>query len=136
MIPAAYVKLDALPLTPNGKLDRKALPAPDGDAYAGRGYEPPQGETEEKLAQIWSELLKIDQFGRNDNFFELGGHSLIAITLIEQISRYLNAPITLSDVFSGARLLQLAEIVMKAQLAQFDLDELLALRERVDTVSE
>ena len=87
MVPAAYVWLESLPLTPNGKLDRKALPAPDGDAYATHGYEPPQGEIEEKLAIVWAEVLRLDKVGRHDNFFELGGHSLLAITLIERMRR-------------------------------------------------
>ncbi|MBV6325726.1 AMP-binding protein, partial [Duganella sp. HSC-15S17] len=87
MLPGAYVVLDAFPLTPNGKLDRKALPAPDGDAYAARGYEAPQGQVEETLAAIWADLLKLEQVGRHDNFFELGGHSLLAVALIERMRR-------------------------------------------------
>ncbi|MGO4781611.1 hypothetical protein AB4084_39605, partial [Lysobacter sp. 2RAB21] len=36
MVPVAYVALERLPLTPNGKLDRRALPAAEGEAYAQR----------------------------------------------------------------------------------------------------
>ena len=75
MVPVAYIRLASLPLTANGKLDRKALPMPEGDAYASRGYEEPEGEIETKLASIWGEVLKLDRVGRHDNFFELGGHS-------------------------------------------------------------
>ncbi|HEX2090895.1 MAG TPA: amino acid adenylation domain-containing protein, partial [Longimicrobiaceae bacterium] len=85
MVPAAYVPLEALPLTPSGKLDRRALPAPGGEAYARRGYEAPLGEVEEALAQIWAELLGVERVGRHDHFFELGGHSLLGITLIERM---------------------------------------------------
>ncbi|TFF01577.1 amino acid adenylation domain-containing protein, partial [Pseudomonas sp. BCA14] len=87
MVPAAYVWLDNLPLTNNGKVDRKALPAPDQDALLSRGYEAPQGEVETVLAQIWADVLKVEQVGRHDNFFELGGHSLMAVNLIERMRR-------------------------------------------------
>ncbi|HEY8003625.1 MAG TPA: amino acid adenylation domain-containing protein, partial [Phenylobacterium sp.] len=87
MVPAAYVQLEVLPLSPNGKLDRKALPAPDADAFGARAYEAPMGEVEEALAAIWAELLKVDRVGRHDNFFNLGGHSLLTVTLVERMRR-------------------------------------------------
>ncbi|HEV2149306.1 MAG TPA: phosphopantetheine-binding protein, partial [Longimicrobiaceae bacterium] len=87
MVPAAYVRLEEMPLTPNGKLDQRALPAPEGEAYARRGYEGPQGEVEQALAEIWAEVLRLEHVGRWDHFFELGGHSLLAITLIERMRR-------------------------------------------------
>ncbi|MEO3715970.1 condensation domain-containing protein, partial [Roseateles flavus] len=87
MVPAAYVQLASLPLNPNGKLDRKALPAPDEQAWSRRAYEAPQGEVEATLAAIWAELLQLERVGRHDNFFELGGHSLMAVSLIERMRR-------------------------------------------------
>jgi hypothetical protein len=87
MLPAAFVVLEAFPLTPNGKLDRKALPAPEADAYATVAYAPPEGQLEEALAELWSELLGIERVGRHDDFFALGGHSLLAIRLISEIDQ-------------------------------------------------
>jgi len=87
MVPAVYVYLQAWPLTLNGKLDRKALPAPDGDAYAKQDYEEPQGKMESVLAAIWADVLNVEQVGRHDNFFELGGGSLLAVSLLERMRK-------------------------------------------------
>ncbi|MFL5381523.1 MAG: amino acid adenylation domain-containing protein, partial [Longimicrobiaceae bacterium] len=67
MVPSAFVFMEALPLTANGKLDRKALPAPEGDAYARGSYEAPLGEVEEALAGIWAEVLGLERVGRWDH---------------------------------------------------------------------
>jgi acyl-CoA synthetase (AMP-forming)/AMP-acid ligase II len=77
MVPAAYVRAGALPLTPNGKLDRKALPAREGDAYVARAYEG-AGAPRRGAGGDLAELLQVERVGRRDHFFELGGHSLLA----------------------------------------------------------
>ena len=87
MVPAAYVRMESLPLTSNGKVDRKALPAPEADAYGLRHYEAPEGEIEETLAKVWAEVLKLEKVGRHDDFFQLGGHSLLVIKIIERLRR-------------------------------------------------
>ena len=88
MVPAAFVRLDALPLTPNGKLDRKALPAPEGDACArARPTRRRRARSRTPLAGHLGELLGVERVGRHDNFFELGGHSLLAVRLMERLRR-------------------------------------------------
>ena len=114
MVPAAYLRMDALPLTPNGKVDRAALPVPEGHAYARRGYEAPVGETEQGLAEIWSEVLGAEQVGRWDDFFELGGHSLLAIQLISRVSERFGAQLSATAVFHHTHLADLAWAVEEA----------------------
>src|SRR6185437_3188010 len=107
MVPAAYVRMERLPLTPNGKLDRKALPAPEQEAYAVRGYEAPAGEIETKLAEVWAEVLHLEKVGRHDNFFDMGGHSLLAVTLIERMRRN-GFKVDVRSLFSTPTLAELA----------------------------
>jgi len=85
MVPSAFVTMASFPLTANGKLDRRALPAPQADAYASREYEAPRGEIEEALGRLWADVLGVERVGRHDHFFELGGHSLLAMKLIERM---------------------------------------------------
>nr|WP_080410263.1 non-ribosomal peptide synthetase [Burkholderia ubonensis] len=115
MVPAAYVRLETLPLTPNGKLDRKALPAPDTDAYVTAEYEAPRGRAETIIAEIWADLLKVKRVGRRDQFFQMGGNSLLAVTLMERMrARGLRADVR--AVFTNPTLALLAAGANQGQL--------------------
>jgi hypothetical protein len=131
MVPAAYVRLDALPLTPNGKLDRKALPAPEGDAYASREYEAPVGKIEVALAEIWAELLRVERVGRWDDFFGLGGHSLLAIRVVSRVRKAMGVELPLGAVFQQPVLATLAERILDLRLARFDPETLARLTQLV-----
>ena len=97
-----------MPLTANGKLDRRALPAPEGDAYATRGVRSAAAErSRPELAAIWAEVLKVERVGRHDNFFELGGHSLLAVTLIERMRR-MGVQVDVRTLFATPTLAELA----------------------------
>ncbi|RBL67102.1 hypothetical protein C3E98_033850, partial [Pseudomonas sp. MWU13-2625] len=41
----------------------------------------PLEELEQRLAENWQDVLKVERVGVNDNFFELGGESIISIQL-------------------------------------------------------
>ena len=135
MLPSAFVVLDAFPLTPNGKLDRKALPAPEGDAVAVE-YEPPQGHTEEALAEIWQELLHLPRVGRHDNFSAIGGHSLLAITLSVRILEKFKVRLTLEALFGAASLMSMSELIVNAQENLFSEKEVEEMEAELASMSD
>jgi len=87
MVPAVFELIDHIPLTPNGKVNRKALENRKVNIVSSVEYIAPRNETEQQIADIWQELLHLDQIGVNDNFFELGGHSLLATRVISKLNK-------------------------------------------------
>ncbi|WP_164021762.1 non-ribosomal peptide synthetase, partial [Pyxidicoccus trucidator] len=107
MVPSAFMAMETFPLTPNGKVDRKALPVPDASLLA-RAYVAPRTPTEEQLAALWAEVLRVERVGLNDHFFELGGHSLLATQLVARIRSAFNVELPLRALFEASTLEGLA----------------------------
>ncbi|MFP5285666.1 MAG: phosphopantetheine-binding protein [Thermoanaerobaculia bacterium] len=83
MIPASFVPLPEMPLTSNGKIDREAFPAPGtGRPDFAQSYVAPETETEEVLAAIFGQILRLDQVGVLDNYFALGGNSIRSLQIV------------------------------------------------------
>ncbi|MGQ0719757.1 MAG: amino acid adenylation domain-containing protein, partial [Pseudonocardiales bacterium] len=119
MIPAVFVTLDALPLNASGKLDRRALPAPDQLTEPESEYIAPRTPTEHTLAQIWAEVLGVEQVGVTDNFFELGGDSILSIQLVSRV-RKAGFGLTSKDIFFHQTVAELALVVTVADGDQDD----------------
>ncbi|MEI6708852.1 MAG: amino acid adenylation domain-containing protein [Methylococcales bacterium] len=113
MIPSAFVFLDALPLTPNGKLNRKALPSPDDYQQVSEdNFVAPRNPVEKSLAELWCNILKVDQVGIHNNFFELGGHSLLAVKLIVDVNKLFNTELPLGAFYQSPTIEELAKIIV------------------------
>ncbi|MBD8499270.1 non-ribosomal peptide synthase/polyketide synthase [Paenibacillus arenosi] len=119
MIPSYFVELERLPLTPNGKIDRKALPAPEGEASAGREYVAPRTKLEAKLVAIWQDVLGPVTIGVTDNFFDLGGHSLRATTLVSKVHKELSVDLPLRDVFRHSTVEAMAEAISQLERQEY-----------------
>jgi len=95
MRPTHVVVLAALPRTPNGKVDRAALPEP---VVAPVAFLAPTTDVERQVAEVWRDLLGVQDIGLDQNFFELGGHSLLLIKARERL-RFLDDTLAMVDLF-------------------------------------
>ncbi|MFD3522129.1 amino acid adenylation domain-containing protein [Streptomyces sp. NPDC058653] len=106
MIPSAFVALDRIPLTPNGKPDLEALPEPRLRQVP---YQAPRDETEAVLAQLFAEVLGLEQVGVDDDFFAIGGDSIQSIQAVSRVREY-GIHISAREIFERRTVAALAEI--------------------------
>jgi amino acid adenylation domain-containing protein len=110
MHPAYLIHLDKIPLTFNGKVDKRKLPEVS-TFFNPLNHTPAQNDIQERLIQIWREILGKKEIGIDDNFFRLGGHSLKAMRLMAKVSQDFKVNIPLAMVFKKPTIKQLSEII-------------------------
>jgi acyl carrier protein len=118
MIPQTIMEWRELPLTANGKVDRAALSASSISKLRSPGtpFVPAATPLEVNLANIWSEVLRIERIGITDNFFVLGGHSLLATQVVSRVRDRLGVNLPLRSLFKAPTVSGLAREVLELRL--------------------
>ncbi len=115
MQPAFYELLTELPRSVNGKVDRQSLSTlqllDKGTQQPGQS---PRNPREEKLAEIWREVLNREVADIRANFFEIGGHSLLAMQVIARIRTNFQIELPLRVLFERPTIEGLAEALLLA----------------------
>ncbi|NMO14244.1 non-ribosomal peptide synthase/polyketide synthase [Pyxidicoccus fallax] len=114
MVPSAFVPLATLPLNANGKVDRKVLPPPEASMPRNDYSEAPRTPTEQTVAELFAQLLRVSRVGAQDSFFELGGHSLLATQLASRIRAAFGTELPLRTLFEAPTVAALAERIQAA----------------------
>ncbi len=90
-------------------------------------YVAPRNEPEMQIAEVWQDMLGIDQVGCFDNFFELGGDSLLATQLISHLGDMFQIELPLRALFEAPTVADLAVSIVQKQAEQMDSESLAAI---------
>jgi amino acid adenylation domain-containing protein/non-ribosomal peptide synthase protein (TIGR01720 family) len=116
MVPAVYVRLSEMPLTPNGKINRSELPVPEQTRpELTESFTAPRTRTERLLADVWSEVLHVEQVGIHDNFFDLGGDSILSIQVVSRAQEEHALSFSIQQLFQNPTVHELAESLINEQ---------------------
>ncbi len=74
-------------------------------------YEAPRNEAEERIAEIWQNLLGIDPIGIKDNFFELGGDSLIFVNMHAELEKLYPGRTKVEEIITCPTVSEIAAII-------------------------
>jgi hypothetical protein len=91
LLPQTFVDTDSL-------ADLAALPNPFGAVTEAAA---PTTPAECLIADLWRNLLGVEQVGLHDNFFDVGGHSLLSARFISRAHKQLGVRLRHADVVTS-----------------------------------
>ena len=115
MVPYLIEYREAFPITVNGKVDRKQLLESLRPDFTIVELIAPETELQEKIKEIWLNLLPVEAIGIKNNFFHSGGHSLLALRLKAHLQDVFGKSISLSLLFENPTIEEQAILVEKSE---------------------
>ena len=97
----------------------------------------PRTELENRLADLWAELLARPAVGVHDNFFDLGGHSLLAVQLLSRVRQDFDVDLSLEIVYGSAfTVAEMAKAIELHQIEQAGAEQYNTILEELEGLSE
>lgn len=110
MIPERIVFTECVPLNKNGKADKERV-TEIVSVEVETEWIPPQTETEQRVAELWKEVLGIAQAGCNQSFFKAGGDSLLATHLLAAVKKTFGIELTMKEMYADPTLEAIAAAI-------------------------
>ncbi|MGD2071330.1 MAG: AMP-binding protein, partial [Gemmatimonadota bacterium] len=113
-VPQRVVIVDEVPKGPGGKVQRLELAERLGLTKPGRpasGSTAPRTAVEERVAEVWADVLDVARPGIHDNFFQSGGDSLKAAQVVSRLVGELPVELPPESLFQHPTVAELAERV-------------------------
>ena len=115
MVPSIFIPLERIPLSTSGKIDRKQLrnfasglsSKQITSFHISKNVKRPSTILEQRLLNLWQDLLGTREISIEDNFFQLGGDSITAMRLVVA-ARNKGLSLTVDKIFKNPVLSALA----------------------------
>ena len=114
MIPLYFIQVEKMPLLPGGKIDRKSLLALEKSPLKPKQTQvAPATDLEKVIAEVWHEILQIEDIGALDNFFDLGGDSFNIMHICKKLEEVVGKNIPVVKMFKYPTVRSLAEFLQR-----------------------
>lgn len=119
MIPERFHFLERMPLTENGKVDRVRLRELATTAVPTSGRIPGADDirvsrtcgSEEDIAAVWKDVLRLERIPPGEHFLDLGGNSALAAQIVNRLAEALQVELTVRDLFESPTLTELSAML-------------------------
>jgi acyl carrier protein len=142
-VPSRVVFVEELPKGPTGKPQRLGLASrlglgadvPNVPPLA-MAYLAPRTPMEERVAELCTQVLRVDRVSMLASFLELGGDSILATQFLTRVQETLNLDLSPIEFFDSPTLADLAVLLTQKQAAMIGYDELAALLAEIEQSPE